>query len=251
MVIIDQSGQARTFKPKGADRPLCGRSSDPRSVKDRARARHDRRIDHPAIDDLRRALKVGRDDAFRPGHLCVARHELFQHGGDLGRMNAQLAAGAADQGLATLALQSLTIIHGEGGSIQRRRLCGRAAGDRQPTEDMLGQPFGGRGAKIKKEVGRPKRKLANKTMGGDLARTLNAPRGLDLGENLYVVAKSMGQDVKGLGAFDLWGAKALKPKLGHGGEIGVMPGRAFAIASDKGRNLQIPYKAQILTRLGF
>ncbi len=163
-------------------------------------------------------------------------------------MNAQLAAGAASQGLATLQLQSRSIINGERRAGEGRGLSPCAASDRQPTKDMLGQRLRGPDAEIQKEISRPKSKLADQTMVSDIAGVLHATRGLNLGENLDIVAEPMGQPVKGFSAFNLGGANPLEPKRGHGAKICILPRRAFGIAPDKDWNLQTSQKPQIFAR---
>jgi len=199
------------------------------------RPRHDGRIDHQTVDNLRRAIQIRCDDALRPRDLRSARRELFKDNRRLGRMNTELAAGAASQGLATRLFEGFTVIDRERRTVEGRRLSGRAAGDRQPTQDMLSQHVGRRGAKVEKEVGRPKGELANARVGDDLADAFNAARGFNLGENLNVRPEPAGHPLDKMGALDLRRANPLQSKLGQGAKICIMPRRPFAIASDKDR----------------
>jgi hypothetical protein len=238
-LIGDQSGWPGQFKPPVRDRPLCGRGSEPPAVarfEDCSRSRDNRRIDHPTIDNLRAPLDVGRNDSLRPGDLGAAGHELFQHGCGLGGMDAELAAGARGQGAAARPLEGLSVMDGERRSVQRGRLAGRAAGDRQSTKRVFCQRLRRRDRKVEEEVGRPKRQLADKAVGGDIASPLHAQRRLNLGEHLDIVAKPVGYGVNGVGAVDLGRAKPLNPKRSQGFKIGVMPRRTLGVAPDKDRN---------------
>ncbi len=102
-------------------------------MKDRARARHHGRIDHPTVDNLRRPVEVRRNDPLRPGDLSDAGYELFHDNGGLGRVNAKLSPGASAQSLPALQLQGLTIMGRERGAVEGRRLTRRARRDGQPT----------------------------------------------------------------------------------------------------------------------